>query len=200
MKIFIDLKLSSNDMGGAKSPRWLRIAEIILGAIAIGLAGFVLSNPDFTVALVALMLSFALIIIGISNVLKGAVGRDLSKGTRGINIGIGIIALIGGLATAANPLLAVETLILLFSIIVLLYGFGLVSSGISSRTEGKVTRTADIIIGGIVVGFGLMVLAMPGVAIVLMVTFLALSLLIKGIASIISGITGNTRLSPVVAN
>jgi len=200
MKIFIDLQLSSNDMEGAKSPRWLRIAEIILGAIAIGLAGFVLSNPDFTVALVALMLSFALIIIGISNVLKGAVGRDLSKGTRGINIGIGIIALIGGLATAANPLLAVETMILLFSIIVLLYGFGLVSSGISSRTEGKVTRTADIIIGGIVVGFGLMVLAMPGVAIVLMVTFLALSLLIKGIASIISGITGNTRFSPVVAN
>lgn len=187
-------------MDGAKSPRWLRIAEIILGAIAIGLAGFVLSNPDFTVALVALMLSFALIIIGISNVLKGAVGRDLSKGTRGINIGIGIIALIGGLVTAANPLLAVETLILLFSIIVLLYGFGLVSSGISSRTEGKVTRTADIIIGGIVVGFGLMVIAMPGVAIVLMVTFLALSLLIKGIASIISGITGNTRFSPVVAN
>jgi uncharacterized membrane protein HdeD (DUF308 family) len=200
MKIFIELQLSSNDMEGAKSPRWLRIAEIILGAIAIGLAGFVLSNPDFTVALVALMLSFALIIIGISNVLKGAVGRDLSKGTRGINIGIGVLALVGGFVTAANPLLAVETMILLFSVIILLYGFGLVGSGISSRTEGKVTRTADIIIGGIVVGFGLMVLAMPGVAIVLMVTFLALSLLIKGIASIISGITGNTRFSPVVAN
>jgi len=88
-------------------------------------------------------------------------------------------------------------MILLFSVIILLYGFGLVGSGISSRTEGKATRTADIIIGGIVVGFGLMVLAMPGVAIVLMVTFLALSLLIKGIASIISGITGNTRFSPV---
>ena len=66
MKIFIHLKIEQLDMEGAKSPRWLRIAEIILGAIAIGLAGFVLSNPDFTVALVALMLSFALIIIGIS--------------------------------------------------------------------------------------------------------------------------------------
>ena len=184
-------------MDGAKSPRWLRIAEIILGAIAIGLAGFVLSNPDFTVALVALMLSIALIIIGISNVLKGAAGRDLSKGTRGINIGIGVLALVGGFVTAANPFVAIQTLILLFSVIILLYGFGLVGSGISSRTEGKAARTADIIIGGIVVGFGLMVLAMPGVAVVLMVIFLALSLLIKGIASIISGITGNTRFSPV---
>ena len=184
-------------MVGDKPPKWERILEIVLGAIAIGLSAFVLSNPDVTTLFFALMLSIALIIIGISNILKGVFGGGLSKGTRGISIGIGVFALIGGFVTAMNPFVAVQTLIMLFAMIVLLYGFGLISMGIASRTEGKASRVADIVIGGIVVGFSLMIFAFPGLALVMMVIFVSISLLIKGIASIISGITGERRISPL---
>jgi len=39
--------------------------------------------------------------------------------------------------------------------------------------------------------------AMPGLALAMVIIFLSFGLLLNGIASIISGITGNRRISPI---
>ena len=54
-----------------KSPKGLRIAEIILGAIAIALSAAVLANPDVTTLLFVTLLGIALIMIGISRIIVG---------------------------------------------------------------------------------------------------------------------------------
>ncbi len=178
-----------------KSPKGLRIAQIILGAIAIALSGAVLTNPDTTTLLYVTLLGIALIMVGISKIIEGGLAQS-TKVSRGINIGIGIISIIGGIFALANPVAAIATLIWIISIFILIHGLGLIASGISTRDSTKGSRIGTMILGAIAVGFASILLASPGLALVMMIMFLSLGLLFNGIASILSGITGNRRISP----
>jgi len=177
-----------------KTPKGLRIGQIILGGIAIALSGAVLANPDTTTLLYVTLLGFALIMIGISKIIEGGLAQS-TKGSRGINIAIGIISIIGGIFALANPVAAIGTLIWIISIFILIHGLGLIASGIATRDAAKGSRIGSMILGAIAVGFASILLAYPGLAIVMMIMFLSLGLLFNGIASILSGITGTRRIS-----
>ncbi len=177
-----------------KSSKGLRIGQIILGAIAIALSGAVLANPDTTTLLYVTLLGFALIMIGISKIIEGGLAQS-AKGSRGINIGIGIISIIGGIFALANPVAAIGTLIWIISIFILIHGLGLIASGIATRDAAKGSRIGTMILGAIAVGFASVLLAYPGLAIVMMIMMLSLGLLFNGIASILSGITGTRRIT-----
>ena len=85
-----------------KAPKWMRAAEIALGAIAIALSAWVLGNPGQATELIVIFLGIALIMIGISKIIEGAAGRHLSKGSRGIGIGIGVVSIVGGFVSIVN--------------------------------------------------------------------------------------------------
>jgi len=181
-------------LSAEKSPTWLRIAQIVLGAITIALSGMVLSNPDVTTLFFVTLLAISLIMVGISKIIEGALVKQLSKGPRVISIGIGIVSIAGGFFSLANPIAAVLTLIMIIAIFILIHGAGLVANGIASKNESKGSRIANIIIGGIVIALSAILYAYPGLALVLMVMIVSIGLLFNGIGSIISGITGNRRL------
>jgi len=178
-----------------KSPTWLRITQIVLGAIAISLSGMVLANPDVTTVFFVSLLAISLIMVGISKIIEGALVKQLSKGTRIISVVIGIISIAGGFYSLANPIATVLTIIMIIAIFILIHGAGLVANGIASKNERKGSRIANIIIGGIVIALSAILYAFPGLAIVLMVMFVSIGLLLQGIGSIISGITGNRRIA-----
>ena len=134
-----------------KSPKGLRIGQIILGAIAIALSGAVLANPDTTTLLYVTLLGFALIMIGISKIIEGGLAQS-TKGSRGINIVIGIISIIGGVFALANPVAAIATLIWIISIFILIHGLGLIASGIATRDANKGSRIGTMILGAIEIG------------------------------------------------
>ena len=180
-----------------KSSKGIRIAEIILGVIAIALSAAVIANPDVTTLLYIILLGIALIMIGISRIIVGALAKQVSKGSRAISIGIGVVSIAGGLFALANPIAAVVTLVTIIAIIVLIHGLGLVATGIASRGIDKGSRIGNIALGAIAVAFASILFAYPGLAVVMMVIFLSLGLLFNGIATLISGITGNARLSPI---
>ncbi len=180
-----------------KSPKGLRIGEIILGVIAIALSAVVIANPGLTTALYVTFLGIALIMVGISRIIVGAIAKQVSKGSRGISIGIGILSIIGGAFAVANPITAVATLIAIIAIFVLIHGLGLIASGIASRGLDKGSRIGHIVLGVIAVAFASIIYANPGLALTMMLLLLSLGLLFNGIGSIISGITGNARLSPI---
>jgi len=184
-------------MSQEKSPKGLRIVEIILGAIAIGLASAVLGNPEATAYFIATLLGIALVMIGISKIIEGAVSKHVSKGSRFISIGIGIVAIAGGFFAMSDPEVAIATLIWVISIFILIHGAGLIVSGAASRGEGKASRIANLVLGIIVVIFAFILLARPEFLAFLFIFFLSFGLLLNGIASIISGITGNRRISPI---
>ena len=181
-------------MSEQKSSKGLRIGQIILGGIAIALSGAVIANPDTTTLLYVTLLGIALIMVGISKILEGGLAHS-TKGSRGINIGIGILSIIGGVFALANPVAAIGTLIWIISIFILIHGIGFIASGIATHNVTKGSRIGTIILGAIAVGFAAVLLAYPGLALVMMIMMLSLGLLFNGIASIVSGITGTRRIS-----
>ncbi len=180
-----------------KTPKGIRIAEIVLGVIAIALAGYVISNPEAAISFHVMMLGIALVVIGVSRIIVGGVAKQASGKSRGISIGTGVISIIGGIFAIANPIEAIETLIWIVSIIILIHGLGLIGSGITSRGVDKGSRISGIVLGAIAVGFAGILLAYPGLALAMMIIFMAIGLFSNGIASIISGITGNRVIQPL---
>jgi uncharacterized membrane protein HdeD (DUF308 family) len=175
----------------AKSPIWLRISQIVLGAIAIALSGWVIANPAETTLLYIAFLGIALLMVGISKIIEGFVLRESPKSSRVIHIVIGIISIIGGIFALANPIAAVVTLITIVSIVILIHGLGLIATGAADKNLGKGPRIANIILGILAVAVSAAINAMPGLAVAAMLMLVSLGLLFHGIASIISGIIGH---------
>lgn len=177
-----------------KSPTWLRIAQIILGAIAIALSGWVIANPAATTLMFIAFLGFALLMIGFSRIIEGIVVRDHTKSARMISIATGIISIIGGGFAIANPISAVAMLIMIVSFVILIHGIGLIVSGATIKSLGKGARIANIILGILAIIASAVIHAIPGLALAMTLILLSVGLLFNGIASIISGIIGQ-RLS-----
>jgi len=189
--VFIENSKRAN-MG--KSPVWLRIAQIVLGVIAIALSAWVVSHPVVTTFFYIFLLGIALIMTGISKIIEGALVRDHTKSARAISVVIGVISIIGGGFALAHPVAAVATLIMIVSLVILIHGLGLIATGIVARNIGIGSRIASIGLGIIAVIAAAVIHAMPGLAVELMLVLAAIGLLFNGIASIVSGIIGH-RLS-----
>jgi hypothetical protein len=138
-----------------------------------------------------MILGYALIFVGISRIIAGFAQRDASGPIRGISIGTGILSIIGGGVAVSNPVGATTILIMVVTIFIMIHGFGLIGSGISARGASKGPRIAIILMGVLAIGLSSVLLAYPGLAVEMVVLFMSVSLLFNGIASIISGITGN---------
>ena len=174
-----------------KSPTWLRVLQFVTGGIAIALSGYVLANPISTTWFVLTFLGISLLVVGISTMLNGFFHRSTSKGHRLIEIIIGIVAIIGGFFTMAHPIAALASLIWFASLFVLVFGAGLVVSGIARHDQSKVTRITKIIIGIIVVVLSGTLLEYPGLTLSMMLILLSINLFIQGIDRIISGAIGH---------
>jgi uncharacterized membrane protein HdeD (DUF308 family) len=173
-----------------KSPAWLRIAQIILGAIAVALSGWIIANPTETALLYVAFLGIALLMVGISKIIEGIVSRQIPKSTKAISIVIGIISIIGGIFSLVNPIAAVVTLIMIVSIVILIHGLGLIVTGIADKSLSKGSRIANIVLGILAVAVSASIHAMPGLAVAMTLILVSIGLLFHGIASIIAGIIG----------
>ncbi len=173
-----------------KSPTWVRILEFVTGGIAIALSGFVLANPIPTTSFFLVFLGISLLAVGVSSIINGISQRGVTKGTRAINIGIGIVAVVGGFFTFAHPIAALTSLIWFISIFVLIYGAGLLASGITRYDLGTGARIARVIIGAIVLILSGLLLEYPSLTLTIMIIFLSINLFIQGIERIISGSVG----------
>ncbi|MGB9124065.1 MAG: DUF308 domain-containing protein [Nitrosotalea sp.] len=174
-----------------KSPTWMRILQFVTGGIAIALSGYVLANPIATTWVVLAFLGISLLVVGISSMMNGFFHGSASKGNRVIEIIIGIVAIIGGLFTIAHPITALASLIWFASLFVLIFGAGLVATGIARHDQSKGARIAKIIIGIIVVILSGTLLEYPGLTLSMMLILLSINLFIQGIDRIISGAIGH---------
>lgn len=177
-----------------KSPTWLRILQFVAGGIAIALSGYVISNPVPTSLFFIIILGISLLVVGISSILNGFFHSTTAKGTRAIEIAIGIVAIIGGFFTFAHPIAALASLVWFTALFVLIFGAGLVATGIARRDQSKGTRIAKIIIGIITVFLSGVLLEYPGLTLSMMILLLSINLFIQGVDRIISGAIGHIAI------
>jgi uncharacterized membrane protein HdeD (DUF308 family) len=175
-------------MTAAATPGWLRALRITFGLIAIVASFYVLSSPGFAVYTLVLLLSLAMIMIGMSRLARGLSHRLFSKAHRVIDVVAGVLGIILGFAVLSFPLMGAVTLIFLLAFATMVYGFGSVVIGAMARKLAKWVRGLLVIAGLLAVVFSFIVFAEPAIGAFTLIVILSVSLMVHGIESILSAI------------
>jgi uncharacterized membrane protein HdeD (DUF308 family) len=173
-----------------KAPNWLRTLDVIFGLIAVLLSVTVLIYPGLAVLTLVLILSLALLVLGIARISKGIFEKYLSDGFRAFNIIMGSLVLILGITVVVFPGFGSSLLITLLSIGLLFSGIGRLIIGGFVKVLPSWIRSLLVIVGLLTVVFSIAVLLFPNLGFITLAYLVAISLLINGIARIISGING----------
>ena len=103
---------------------WQRLLNLILSALTIILAAFVIANPlIYGSSLLVVLLGLALLFAGIASAARGAAG----------GIVVGILGIILGFVVIVFPGLGLATLVFLLAVFLIIFGFESIVSGIMGR-------------------------------------------------------------------
>ena len=179
-----------------KSPRWLRILQVVLGLISIGLSVAVLASPASAIATVIVLVSIVLFILGIERIASGISAASTKVSSSIVNIGVGVLVIILSSVAMAYPLESAAFLIILGAIALLFSGIARLIHGFVDSNNAGWSRAALIFVGILSIIISLIVLAHPAsIGIPLLAFIISIALLINGIEMIALGIAGKRRFS-----
>ena len=176
-----------------KTPAWLRVLQISVGAISIILSGYVLAQPGLSIFTAVKILSIVLLFVGIESTTVGTFSHYLrTSSSRFSNIALGASAI----AISILVMVLLPPPPLLFSIF--LGGFAILFNGIGGIMQGMrghgISRwfTAPLIVVGVLsIAISGLIIAHPiGFGVPLLPVVMSFALLIIGIEIIAMGAVG----------
>jgi uncharacterized membrane protein HdeD (DUF308 family) len=176
-----------------KSPRGIRISQIILGGIAIVLSLAVISSPRIGIATITFLLSITLLVVGIERLVTGFTPLEQPKSSRFGNIGLGALAAILGIAVLAFPIFTTSVLVTLLALGLLFIGIARIVHGISDKNISKWSKGFLVGVGILSLAVSFIVFAHPPFGIFLLTLVLGINLLIIGIQSVAYAVSGRQR-------
>ena len=171
-----------------KSSDWVRAARVVLGLIAILAALIVLSLPGLAIFTLLLLLAFALTFLGVARIAHSAAEKSWSKGHRVLHAAGGVLALILGVIVLGFPALGASTLVFLLAFGLLCYGIVSLVIGSALKILSKRVRALSVIVGALSIIFAFTIFVFPAIGLLTLVVWLAVSFLLNGIESVISGV------------
>lgn len=120
--------------------------------------------------------------------------KKIPSWLRVLEIIIGFVAIMLAMAAITFPGLAIETLSLILLVNLLIIGLSRVIFGIAAEHISKGLRTLGIISGLLSIALAVLAMAYPGLAVEMLIFFLAFALIFHGIARI--AIAGMARVLP----
>ena len=180
--------VKSPDISRQKSPNWLRYVQVVLGAISIILSIAILTHPGIAVYTIILMLSIALLIIGIERIATGIAPLP-SRSSRVANIGLGALAIAVALVVISFPVFTAGLLVTLAAISLLFVGIARIVQGVRNKDAPGWSRGFMVGVGVLSIAVSLLVIAHPiSFGVVLLGFMISIALLINGIQMIALGI------------
>jgi uncharacterized membrane protein HdeD (DUF308 family) len=176
-----------------KSPKGIRILQIVLGGIAIALSLAIIANPGVGIATLTFLLSITLLVVGIERVVTGLTLSKHSKSSQFGNIGLGALAALLGIAVLAFPLFTTGVLITLLALGLLFTGIARIIHGMSEKNTSKWSKGLLVGVGILSLAVSFMVFASPALGVFLLTLVLGINLLIIGIQSVAYAISGHQR-------
>jgi uncharacterized membrane protein HdeD (DUF308 family) len=168
-------------------PYWLRVAEIIFGILSVAIAVVVIANPTFGDQNLVLLLSFALIFSAFRMIAAGGVRRQLMS-IEGLGLaGGGLLALFLVVAVVMVPGLSIQTLVFLLAVSLTIQGLGRILHS-WGRGAPRWLRGSALATGLVMVMLAGVVELVQGVALFTLVALLAVTVLVNGVESIVSGL------------
>jgi uncharacterized membrane protein HdeD (DUF308 family) len=177
-----------------KSPKGIRISQIVLGGIAIALSLAIISSPGVGIATITFLLSITLLVIGIERLVTGFTpSSEQPKTSRFGNIGLGALAALLGIVVLAFPLFTTGVLVTLLALGLLFIGIARIIHGISDKNSSKWSRGFLVGVGILSLAVSFTVFAYPAFGVFLLTLVLGISLLIIGIQSVAYAVSGHQR-------
>jgi uncharacterized membrane protein HdeD (DUF308 family) len=173
----------------------IRILQIIVGIIAIGLSIAVIINPGFGIEILVFLLSLTLLVVGIERVSIGFLPYIKKSSTRISNIVLGGLAIALAIIIIAFPIFTIGILVTLLALGLLFIGAARIVHGIFDKQTSKWSRIFLVAVGILSIGISFMVFINPLVGIFILTFMLAVNLLIIGIESIVHGVSGKKNLA-----
>ena len=173
----------------------IRILQVIVGFIAIGLSIAVIINPGFGIEILVFLLSLTLLVVGIERVSIGFLPYIKKSSTRISNIVLGGLAIALAIIIIAFPIFTIGILVTLLALGLLFIGVARIVHGIFDKQTSKWSRIFLVAVGILSIGISFMVFINPLVGIFILTFMLAVNLLIIGIESIVHGVSGKKNLA-----
>ena len=177
-----------------KSPKGIRISQIVLGGIAIALSLAIISSPGVGIATITFLLSITLLVIGIERLVTGFTSSsEQPKFSRFGNIGLGALAALLGIVVLAFPQFTTGVLVTLLALGLLFIGIARIIHGISDKNSSKWSKGFLVGVGILSLAVSFTVFAYPAFGVFLLTLVLGISLLIIGIQSVAYAVSGHQR-------
>lgn len=162
-----------------KVVRGIRTGMVVTGVLSVVLGALVLFWPGATLDVIAVLFGLYFVVAGAVRVVTGLV-TPLLGGLRVLNILIGLLLLIAGVAAIRNPLASL-------SVLALFIGIAWIVEGIMSLTEVESggSRWYAIIYGIVSIIAGVVVLFLPVSSLAALVIFGGIALVVLGIVEVV---------------
>ena len=165
-----------------KSPKWVRAAQIILGALAILLAIVALTTSGPTSVLI--LIAIVLVITGFEKTITGLL---IAHNLRFFTIGLGVLTIsLAGLALT-YPVSAARVLLLILGFSLMVDGFSRIADGLTNKSDKRLVRGFTIAVGilAIIISVGINIIPFWGKLFI--IKLIAVDLIIIGIQMITTG-------------
>ena len=165
-------------------PKWVRAAQIVLGALAILLAIVALTNPGLTILSLIILIAIILVIIGFENVITGLF---IAHKLQFFTVGLGVLTIILAGLALVYPIAAARIVILILGFSLMVDGFSRIADGLTNKSDKRVVRGFTIGVGilAIIISVGVNIFPFWGKLFVS--KLIAVDLIIIGLQIITSG-------------
>jgi uncharacterized membrane protein HdeD (DUF308 family) len=182
-----------------KNASGLRIAQIVLGVIAIGLSISVMIYPGAGMATIVFLLAITLLVAGFERIVNGIFPHN-TKSSRLGNIVLGLIAVGLGIAVIVYPVGTTYFLVSLLAVGLLFLGIARIIQGFTNKHISGWARALAIGVGILCLGISFAIFASPLSGAVFLAVMLGVCLLIVGIESVINGVSGRGNIITSASN
>ena len=111
---------------------WL---ELVFSVLAVGLAVYLLRNPEAAAALFILFIGITFLVRGVIDVLKGLFDAENASSQRVFNIILGGVGIVAGVITLTHPVSAGLAVVWIVGLYAVLYGSLLIAFAFRAKAE-----------------------------------------------------------------
>ncbi len=144
--------------------------------VGLGIALLVWPNASLTV--IAILIGAALIVSGFVRLYEGFAARGESGGMRTAYVIIGLLAVIAGLYCVRHHALSLFLVAFVTGVYFIMHGIADIGVALTARVPGRVLRG---VLGVFSLAAGILMIAWPGITLVLLLTLVAAWLIFYGL-------------------
>jgi uncharacterized membrane protein HdeD (DUF308 family) len=156
---------------------------VLFGVLSIAAGVIALANPGLSLLAIALLFGCALIVIAFFDLLSGLQAETGDTFRRVAAVLLGVLALIAGIICLRRPGASLIPLVLVVGTYLIVAGALQFASA-----PGDADAAPHVVLGGFDVVLGILILAVPGLSLVLFAVLFGIGLVVRGAMAIVVGL------------